>query len=123
MKDLLKLYKQLHSITKEQQKLIEKRDFDRLFQVLQDKDELIEQIDQRDLELFLTRQEDPKKVYNKIKEVMIKTKTLEEKNIDNLQEKSSDIKDKMQQLNKKENTRKGYNSPNSYEAKFIDKKS
>ena len=123
MKDLLQLYRDLYDFTKKQKELIDEGDFDKLFKVLQEKDKLIEQIDKRDLKSYLKGEKKPERVYKTIQDLMKKTKELEDENIAELQEKSSDIKAKMQELSQKENRRKGYNQKNSYEAKFIDKKS
>ena len=123
MKDLLQLYRDLYDSTEKQKELIDKGDFDELFKVLQEKDNLIEQINKRDLKSYLKGEENPERIYKTIQDLMKKTKELEDENIEELQKKSSDIKEKMQELNQKENRRKGYNPNNSYEAKFIDEKS
>lgn len=123
MEDLCELYKKLYNLTEKQKRLIDNGEFDNLVEVLEKKDKLIEKIDKRNLESYIKKQDKPKEVYKKIRDIMKKTKKLEDDNIEKLQEKSSDIKARMTELNRKENRRKGYNKKSSFEAKFIDEKS
>lgn len=123
MDNLIKLYKKLHSKTKNQRKAINNGDYDRLLNILDEKKELIDKIDTIGVKEYLQQQDNPEESLSKLKSVIREVKNLEDENADLMQGKHNNMKEKFQDINIGEKSRKGYQSGNNYEAKFIDKKS
>lgn len=121
--ELYNKYKKMFKLTKEQRRLINEGNFDKLIKLLDKKQELIDEIDQADLKKYLKDQPNPKKLLSDLRQLMKKIKELEEENEKNLKEKKERLTDEMQDFNQKQRSRASYQKPNGYEAKFIDKKS
>ena len=123
MEDLQGLYQKLLSLTEKQKEKIAEKDYDGLLEVLDNKDEVIDKIENISLEQYIKEQEKPEKKFNNIKETMNEIKELEDKNMEKVQQEQSEIKEKLKDINLKEKSRKGYQNLNSnYDAKFIDEK-
>jgi uncharacterized protein (DUF3084 family) len=120
--DLYNNYQELYNLTQEQKKTIEAGDFDQLLKILEQKRELINEIDKMDLKEYLQTQDNPEKVFNQLRDLMKKIKNLEAENEKELKEKQDRLSKKMKDLNLKQTSRKAYRKRSKYEAKFIDKK-
>ena len=129
MKDLFKLYQKLKSLTKAEQNLIKKSDFNNIKEKLAEKDELIEEIDQIDQKEYFTHlafslnkkelQQKRDDLYKLLQEI----RDLQSQNMKELEEKKKENKEKMLSLYSREKSIKGYLNSDKYEAKFFDEKS
>ncbi|RCW53348.1 MULTISPECIES: hypothetical protein [Halanaerobium] len=129
MKDLFKLYQKLKSLTKAEADLIEAGDFDILQEKLASKNEVIAEIDKVEQEdyfaqlaLSLTKdelQQKKTKLHNLLKEIA----ELQAQNMQELEEKKKENKERMISLYSREKSIKGYLNSDKYEAKFFDQKS
>ncbi|MFW6026540.1 MAG: hypothetical protein ACOCRX_09375 [Candidatus Woesearchaeota archaeon] len=124
MKNIEELYRQLLLLTKKQRKKIMEKDYEKLLELLNEKNEIMEEIEKIDIKKYFTSQENPRQKYNKVKELMERIKEIEDNNMKRIKENYSEMKDKLKEINIKEKSRKGYQKLNSgFDAKFIDKKS
>ena len=121
--DLYGYYQKLYSLTKKQRECIEKDNYDQLLKVLEQKQELINEIDDMEPGEYLKEQDNPEEVLTQLQELMQNIKDLEDKNEKKLREKKDKLSEKMKDFNTKQKGREGYKSEKNYEAKFIDKKS
>jgi len=122
--DLYDYYKNYYKLTKQQKENIKNNEINNLPNLIKKKHEIIKQIEENtDLEDYLNNQDDPKEAFAELKELMEKISALEKENTNSVENKKEKILDKMNDLNQKAKSRKGYLAQNKFEAKFIDKKS
>lgn len=117
------LYEQLYVLSKEQERLLTERNYDGLLKNLENKQKLIDKINQIDIEMYLNERNDAKEILKKLKRLMEKIKELDEMNSTELRKQYNMLGNKIKTLNKREKIRQGYMTGLNYEAKFIDKKS
>ncbi|MFN2340089.1 MAG: hypothetical protein ABR547_02335 [Halanaerobium sp.] len=129
MKNLFKLYQELKSLTEAEADLIEESDFDNLKEKLAEKNKLIAEIDEIEQQEYFTQlafsltkaelQQKKEDLYQLIQ----KTSKLQSQNMQALEKKKSENKEKMISLYSREKSIKGYLNSDKYEAKFFDEKS
>ncbi|MGP3777330.1 hypothetical protein ACTWKD_00680 [Halanaerobium saccharolyticum] len=129
MKDLFKLYQKLKSLTEAERNLIEAGDFDILKEKLAQKNEIMAEIDkveQQDyfaqLAFSLNRDELQDKK-DELYKLMQEISKLQAQNMQALEDKKKENKEKMISLYSREKSIKGYLNSDKYEAKFFDEKS
>jgi hypothetical protein len=122
MFNLYEFYQNLLSLTQKQKEAIIEEDFERLLKILEKKQQVIDKIDEIDVNEYLSKHINPEDALKNLKELMIKTKKLEEDNVKELKEKYKNIGGQLKDINLKAKTRHGYQVNKRYEAKFIDKK-
>ncbi len=129
MKDLFKLYQRLKSLTKAETELIEEGDFNNLKEKLAEKNELIakiEEIKQQEyfaqLAFSLSKNELQQK-RDELYQLMQEISNLQTQNMQALEKKKTENKEKMISLYSREKSIKGYLNSDKYEAKFFDEKS
>ncbi len=121
--DLYNNYQKLYKLSQEQKKAIENSDYDQLLKILNQKQNLIKEIEKINLEEYLNEQENHQDSLDQLKSLMQKMKELEDENEKKLRGKKELLGDKMKDINLKQRGRKGYQTANKFDAKFIDKKS
>jgi hypothetical protein len=129
MKDLFKLYQKLKSLTKAESDLIEEGDFNNLKEKLAEKNKLIAKIDEIKQQDYFSRlafslskaelQQKKEDLY----QLMQKINKLQSQNMQALEKKKNENKEKMISLYSREKSIKGYLNSDKYEAKFFDEKS
>lgn len=129
MKDLFKLYQKLKSLTKAESDLIEEGDFNNLREKLAEKNKLIAQIDEIKQQDYFSRlafslskaelQQKKEDLY----QLLQKINKLQSQNMQALEKKKTENKEKMISLYSREKSIKGYLNSDKYEAKFFDEKS
>jgi len=129
MKDLFKLYQKLKSLTEAERNLIEAGDFDILKEKLAQKNEIMAEIDkveQQDyfaqLAFSLNRDELQDKK-DELYKLMQEISKMQAQNMQALEDKKKENKEKMISLYSREKSIKGYLNSDKYEAKFFDEKS
>ncbi|MEC9490824.1 MAG: hypothetical protein UMU04_07720 [Halanaerobiales bacterium] len=129
MKDLFELYQTLKSLTKTEADLIEEGDFDNLKEKLDEKNKLIAEIDKikqknyfAQLAFSLSKEELQKK-RDDLYQLMQEINKLQSQNMQALEKKKIENKEKMISLYSREKSIKGYLNSDKYEAKFFDQKS
>ncbi|PUU87751.1 hypothetical protein [Halanaerobium sp.] len=129
MKDLFILYQKLKSLTEAESNLIEAGDFDILKEKLVQKNEIIAEIDKVEqpnyfaqLAFSLTKDELQEKK-DELYKLMQEISKLQAKNMQALEDKKKENKEKMISLYSREKSIKGYLNSDKYEAKFFDEKS
>ncbi|TDP89270.1 hypothetical protein C7957_12547 [Halanaerobium saccharolyticum] len=129
MKDLFKLYQKLKSLTEAERNLIEAGDFDILKEKSAQKNEIMAEIDkveQQDyfaqLAFSLNRDELQDKK-DELYKLMQEISKLQAQNMQALEDKKKENKEKMISLYSREKSIKGYLNSDKYEAKFFDEKS
>ncbi|MFW6029190.1 MAG: hypothetical protein ACOCRO_02930 [Halanaerobiales bacterium] len=115
-------YQKLYDLTIRQRDSLDQDDFDSLLIILEEKQKLIEEIEQYNIEEYIKRQSKPAEMLDNIKKLLKKIKELEKENENELRKKQSDLLLKINCLNKNQKGRKGYQGNMKYDAKFIDKK-
>jgi len=129
MKDLFKLYQALKSLTKAESDLIEEGDFNNLKDKLDEKNRLIAEIDkveQKDYFVHLAfslSKEELQQKRDALYQLMQKISKLQSQNMQALEKKKIENKEKMISLYSREKSIKGYLNSDKYEAKFFDEKS
>jgi len=123
MLDLINLYKKLNELTGKEEEIITSEDYDELIEVLEEKRKVIEEIDGLDMEEYIKDSDAPGKTYQELKGLITSIKELEDGNIARINEGFGEVKEKMQELYKGQQSKKGYQKAGNFrEAKFIDKK-
>jgi len=129
MKDLFILYQKLKSLTEAESNLIKDGDFDILKEKLVQKNEIIAEIDKVEqpnyfaqLAFSLTKDELQEKK-DELYKLMQEISKLQAKNMQALEDKKKENKEKMISLYSREKSIKGYLNSDKYEAKFFDEKS
>jgi len=129
MKDLFKLYQALKSLTKAESDLIEEGDFNNLKDKLDEKNRLIAEIDKIEQQdyfvqlAFSLSKEELQKKRDALYQLMQKISKLQTQNMQSLEKKKIENKEKMISLYSREKSIKGYLNSDKYEAKFFDEKS
>lgn len=129
MKDLFKLYQKLKSLTEAEADLIEESDFDNLKEKLAAKNKLIAEIDEIKQQEYFTQlafslsKEELQQKKNDLYQLIQKISKLQSQNMQALEKKKSENKEKMLSLYSREKSIKGYLNSDKYEAKFFDEKS
>ena len=121
--DLYNYYQKLYKLSQEQKKIIENSDYNQLLKILDQKQELIKEIEKINLEDYLKEQEVPQNSLDQLKNLMQNMKELEDENEKKLRGKKELLGEKMKDINLRRRGRKGYQTANKFDAKFIDKKS
>ena len=122
--DLYDYYKNYYKITKQQKEKIINDEIDNLQDLIEQKQEIIKQIEENtDLEDYLRNQDNPKEAFEELKKLLNDINALEEANTKRAEDKKDELLEDMNSLNQKAKSRKGYLAQNKFEAKFIDKKS
>ncbi|RAK04922.1 hypothetical protein C8C77_1377 [Halanaerobium saccharolyticum] len=129
MKDLYQLYQNLKSLTKAEADLIEEGDFNNLKEKLEEKNSLIAEIDKIEPKNYFTRlafslsKEELQKKREALYQLMQEISELQSQNMQALEKKKIENKEKMISLYSREKSIKGYLNSDKYEAKFFDEKS
>jgi len=129
MKDLFKLYQKLKSLTKAEADLIREGDFDNLKEKLAEKNELIAEIDEIKQEKYFAQlafslsKEELQQKRDDLYQLLQKISKLQSQNMQALEKKKTENKEKMLSLYSREKSIKGYLNSDKYEAKFFDEKS
>ena len=129
MEDLFKLYNQLKLLTESEKKYIEEGDFEGLKQKLAEKDKLMEKIDKIDQKKYFAKlafsmdRAELKKKRDDLMELMKNISKIQSENMDRVEKKKKENKEKMISLYSREKSIKGYLNSDKYEAKFFDEKS
>ncbi len=122
--DLYDYYQNYYKITKQQKEKIINDEIDNLQDLIEQKHEIIKQIEENtDLEDYLRNQDNPKEAFEELKKLLNDINALEEANTKRAEDKKDELLEDMNSLNQKAKSRKGYLAQNKFEAKFIDKKS
>jgi len=122
--DLYEYYQNYYKITKQQKEKIINDEIDNLQDLIEQKHEIIKQIEENtDLEDYLRNQDNPKEAFEELKKLLNDINALEEANTKRAEDKKDELLEDMNSLNQKAKSRKGYLAQNKFEAKFIDKKS
>ena len=122
--DLYDYYQNYYKITKQQKEKIINDEIDNLQDLIEQKHEIIKQIEENtDLEDYLRNQDNPKEAFEELKDLLNDINALEEANTKRAENKKDELLDDISSLNQKAKSRKGYLAQNKFEAKFIDKKS
>ena len=122
--DLYSYYKNYYELTKLQNKNIINDEIDKIPILIEKKQKIIKQIKIKcDFNDYLKKQNEPKKAFSRLKTLMKEINKLEKVNTKKLKDKQNIIESKINELNDKKKSRKGYLSYDKSEAKFIDKKS
>ena len=122
--DLYDYYQNYYKITKKQNENIKNNEIDKLSELTEKKNEIIKQVEENtNLEDYLRNQDNPKKAFEELQNLMNKINVLEEENTEQIEDKRDELLEKMTDLNQKAKSRKGYLTQSNYEAKFIDEKS
>lgn len=87
-KDLVELYRKLYKITlKEKEMLDGDAHYSKVMELLVEKDELMDEIEKIDVQKYFESLENPDLNYQEMKELIRKSKELEDENIKNLKSK------------------------------------
>ena len=121
--NLYELYQKLYQLSGQQTEAIKADNYDQLMEYLKEKQEIIDEIDEINLEEYLNKQTNPEQFLQRLQELLLKTQELEAKNQEMIKESQGKLAEEMLDFNKKQISRQGYHHKNGYEAKFIDKKS
>ena len=129
MKDLFKLYQKLKSLTEAERNLIEAGDFDILKEKLAQKNEIMAEIDKVEQQdyfaqlAFSLNKNELQDKKDKLYKLMQEISKLQAQNMQALEDKKKENKEKMISLYSREKSIKGYLNSDKYEAKFFDEKS
>lgn len=129
MKDLFKLYQKLKSLTKAEANLIVEGDFNSLKEKLAEKNKLIAEIDKIEWTDYFTQlafslsKAELQQKRDDLYQLMQKISKLQSQNMQALEKKKDENKEKMISLYSREKSIKGYLNSDKYEAKFFDEKS
>jgi len=129
MKDLFKLYQKLKSLTKAEANLIEAGDFNNLKEKLAEKNKLIAEIDEIEQQNYFTQlafsfsKAELQQKRDDLYQLMQEISELQSQNMQSLEKKKDENKEKMISLYSREKSIKGYLNSDKYEAKFFDEKS
>jgi hypothetical protein len=129
MKDLFKLYQRLKSLTKAETDLIKEGDFNNLKEKLAEKNELIAVIDEIKQQEYFAQlafslsQEELQQKKDELYQLLEEISKLQSQNMQALEKKKTENKEKMISLYSREKSIKGYLNSDKYEAKFFDEKS
>ena len=129
MKDLFKLYQRLKSLTKAETDLIKEGDFNNLKEKLAEKNELIAVIDEIKQQEYFAQlafslsQEELQQKRDELYQLLEEISKLQSQNMQALEKKKTENKEKMISLYSREKSIKGYLNSDKYEAKFFDEKS
>ncbi len=122
MSNLLELYKKLYNLTEKQKQEIISSNYDKLLQVLDEKQQLMNKINEIDVQGYLQKQDNPPQALQELSSLLSKLKELEDETAVLIKKKYGDMKSKLKEINKRQKSRKGYQASSKFEAKFIDKK-
>ncbi|KXS41257.1 FlgN protein [Candidatus Frackibacter sp. WG12] len=134
-KQELLIYKQIFKLTKDQQQAIEKKEWQNLKQIIEDKEKKIDNIEQLEAQLIsykkqLAQQNNLQLDANEFKEVIENTyqvmhriNKLEKDNREQIINQKNKVQKKMKDINTGLNINRAYDGAvNNYEGKFIDNK-
>lgn len=121
--DLYQLYQKLYHLSQQQTQAIKEADYDQLFELIEEKQEIIDEADKINGEEYLKQQKKPAQFRARLQVLMTKTKDLESENQKLMLKAQGKLKEKMLEFNRKQKSRQGYYANSGYEAKFIDDKS
>ncbi|SJZ44036.1 FlgN protein [Selenihalanaerobacter shriftii] len=134
-KQKLLIYKQILKLTKEQQQAIEKKEWQNLKQIIEDKEKKINNIEKLEAQLISYKRQlaqqnnlqldakEFKEIIENIYQIMHQINKLEKDNQEQIINQKNKVQKKMQDINAGLNINRAYDGAvNNYEGKFIDNK-
>lgn len=124
MASLLSLYQKLNKKIKEENSLIKAENFQKLKEILAEKNSLIAEIETKETAIKENRAAKLTAAELKsLKEILTETAELQDKNMESIIQKKKNTKTKLLELYGRKKSIKGYYNRGHQEAKFFDEKS
>ncbi|SDL68092.1 flagellar protein FliT [Halarsenatibacter silvermanii] len=124
--DNLRLYYQLYDLSRQQNEAIQEKDVDEVLSILQDKKEIIEELEGINVEEEIRAHQNPEETLSELQELMEKLNKLEEENVDLMEEHMTSLAQEIKSLADGRKTMEGYSQSQSSqkksEGKVIDEK-